>query len=58
MSDWRDKHSVNCIRCGDLFDERDGYTPDDGEGTLCESCHKELEVLKCQKKKKSSSKTA
>jgi Zn ribbon nucleic-acid-binding protein len=35
---WEDKHSVNCIKCGVLFDERDGFTPSDGEGTVCPSC--------------------
>ena len=38
---WIDKHSVNCIRCGVLFDEREGITPDNGEGTLCPQCVKE-----------------
>ena len=35
---WIDKHSVNCIKCGILFDEREGITPLDGEGTLCPNC--------------------
>jgi hypothetical protein len=35
---WIEKHSVNCIKCNDLFDERDGTTPEDGEGTLCPNC--------------------
>jgi len=40
-----DAHSVNCLRCSVLFDERDGYTPDDGEGTLCSACF--CLTLKC-----------
>lgn len=35
---WVEKHSVNCIKCGKMFDERDGVTPPDGEGTLCPAC--------------------
>lgn len=35
---WIDKHSVNCIKCAILFDERYGMTPEDGEGTLCPVC--------------------
>jgi len=35
---WVDRHSVNCIRCNVLFDERKGITPEDGEGTLCPEC--------------------
>ena len=35
---WIDRHSANCIRCGVLFDEREGITPEDGEGTLCPEC--------------------
>jgi len=35
---WIDRHSVNCIQCGVMFDEREGVTPEDGEGTLCLTC--------------------
>lgn len=35
---WMLKHSVNCIECGQIFDEREGNTPEDGEGTLCPEC--------------------
>ena len=38
---WMNAHSVNCIKCGVLFNEREGYTPEDGEGTLCQKCFKE-----------------
>lgn len=42
---WIDGHSVNCIACGKLFDEREGITPDDGEGTLCYECATKLEEV-------------
>ena len=41
---WIDSHSVNCINCNVLFDEREGITPDSGEGTLCLVCANELEL--------------
>lgn len=34
-------HSVECIKCDRTFDERDGYTPKDGEGILCPNCYDE-----------------
>ena len=35
---WIDSHSVNCIKCSKLFDERNGLTPEDNEGTICPEC--------------------
>ena len=37
MSNWVDKHSVNCCICEKLFDERDGIQMWD-EGTVCPDC--------------------
>jgi len=37
---WVDRHSVNCIKCGKLVDERDCITPADFEGSICEDCQK------------------
>lgn len=41
MDRWIESHSVNCIKCSVLFDEREGITPDDGEGTICPACLKD-----------------
>ena len=42
MSDWVDKHSVNCYFCGKLVDERncmpaDQFNNNDG-GDICTEC--------------------
>lgn len=34
---WEEKHSVNCIICGKLVDERD-CTPQDQGGDVCPEC--------------------
>jgi hypothetical protein len=38
---WVEKHSVNCIYCGRLFDEREGIPGPEYEGTVCPKCIKE-----------------
>ena len=35
---WIDKHSINCIACGKLVDERDCVPAKDGEGEVCLKC--------------------
>ena len=35
---WVDSHSVNCIRCSNLVDERECTTGEDGEGDICPVC--------------------
>jgi hypothetical protein len=42
---WIDAHSVNCYKCGRLFDEREGYVGKGGEGEICESCVKKYPRL-------------
>jgi hypothetical protein len=37
---WVDRHSVNCVVCGTLFDEREGIIGKGGEGTVCPVCQK------------------
>lgn len=42
MSNWIDRHSVNCYFCGKLLDERDcqradEYNSNDG-GHICQQC--------------------
>lgn len=37
---WIDAHSVNCIECGALVDERECVTGPDGEGDVCYKCQK------------------
>jgi formylmethanofuran dehydrogenase subunit E len=39
--EWIEKHSVNCRICGELVDERDCVTPDDGFGDICPNCIEE-----------------
>ena len=44
MSNWIDKHSINCYFCGELADEReclpaDDYNNGDG-GDICPKCQK------------------
>ena len=34
---WEEKHSVNCIICGELVDERD-CTPQEQGGDICPEC--------------------
>jgi DNA-directed RNA polymerase subunit RPC12/RpoP len=34
--------SVECIKCDRTLDERDGYTPNDGEGIICPDCAKKI----------------
>lgn len=43
MSNWIDRHSVNCYFCGKLVDERDclpadDFNDDDG-GSICPACY-------------------
>lgn len=44
MSNWIDKHSVNCYFCGDLVDERDCMNADEWNGydggSICPKCQK------------------
>ena len=44
---WIDSHSVNCIKCGDLVDERDCiHNPDEDEaGDICPRCYIEKEEV-------------
>lgn len=35
---WIDRHSINCIRCGALVDERFAFRTISGEGMICASC--------------------
>lgn len=32
------RHSINCIRCGELADERECIRAKDGEGEICPKC--------------------
>lgn len=38
MSDWVDKHSVNCMICSKLVDERNCTPGPNGEGDICPAC--------------------
>jgi hypothetical protein len=38
MSDWIERHSVNCIKCGALVDERECIEGPGGEGSICPVC--------------------
>jgi hypothetical protein len=38
---WIDAHSVNCINCGALVDERVCITGFNGEGDVCPKCQEE-----------------
>ena len=38
MSDWVDKHSVNCFMCGELVDERECLSGMGNEGDICPKC--------------------
>lgn len=44
MSNWIERHSVNCYFCHTLIDERDGYPADEFNGndggTACPQCLK------------------
>lgn len=35
---WINKHSINCIKCGNLVDERDCIHAIGGEGEICPKC--------------------
>lgn len=35
---WIDRHSVNCLICNALVDERDCIHGEDGEGSICPAC--------------------
>jgi len=35
---WIDRHSINCIKCGELVDERDCIHAEDSEGEVCPKC--------------------
>ena len=35
---WIDRHSINCIECGSLVDERECLPGNGGEGDICPSC--------------------
>lgn len=37
---WVNKHSVNCLTCGKLVDERECLYGPDGEGSICPACQK------------------
>jgi hypothetical protein len=37
---WMEKHSINCIACGALIDEREAYPTKEGVGMRCEGCFK------------------
>ena len=37
---WIESHSVNCLNCGLLVDERDCVEGPDGEGSICQRCQK------------------
>lgn len=37
---WIDRHSVNCIVCSELVDERDCLPGDEGEGSICPRCQR------------------
>lgn len=41
VENWIDKHSINCIKCGKLVDERDCIHSEDGEGEICPNCVKQ-----------------
>jgi hypothetical protein len=41
---WVDRHSVNCFKCGILFDEREGVVGPGGEGTICPTCNQNSET--------------
>jgi len=45
MSNWIEKHSVNCYFCGKLFDEREGTNADEFNGNdggdICPKCLQE-----------------
>lgn len=43
---WIDKHSINCIKCGELVDERNCIHAEDGEGEICPKCQKIIDDLK------------
>jgi DNA-directed RNA polymerase subunit RPC12/RpoP len=38
---WEHKHSVNCGKCGKMFDEREGF-PTRNSGTFCQHCSQKL----------------
>ena len=42
MSNWMDKHSVNCIWCDALVDERECPTLPGGIGSVCARCDREV----------------
>lgn len=35
---WIDLHSINCVECGELADERDCIPAEDDEGEICPKC--------------------
>jgi hypothetical protein len=41
---WIERHSVTCIACGDLVDERECFEGQDGEGSVCPKCHRGEDV--------------
>lgn len=43
---WIDSHSVNCIVCGRLFDERDSVGTTDDGGDICPACEPDYNPLK------------
>lgn len=46
MSNWIDKHSVNCYFCGELVDERDCMPADEWNrndgGSICSKCQRKV----------------
>jgi hypothetical protein len=54
MSNWIDRHSVNCYFCGDMYDERDclpadDYNNNDG-GSICPACMETAEESRSNEK--------
>lgn len=43
--DWVDRHSVNCIKCHELVDERECVPGPGGEGDICVKCQLEPEEI-------------
>ena len=41
--EWVDSHSVNCIKCNALVDERDCIPGPNGEGDICPKCQGPVE---------------
>lgn len=44
MANWIEKHSINCIKCDKLVDERDCTPSKDGEGEICNECGQSVKL--------------